>query len=187
LGLPENKHIIILQGTGINIDRGAEEACLAMQYIENSVLLIIGSGDVFPKLKEIITNYHLENKVIIKNKLPFAELRQFTINSDLGLAIDKNTNINYQFSLPNKIFDYIHSEIPILASKLTEIQQIIDTYKIGYYIDNHEPKHIAEKINSIFSNTEQYNKIKINTLEARTKLNWENEEKVLLEVINRCE
>lgn len=183
LGLPENKRILILQGTGINIQRGAEEAVESMQFVDNSVLLIVGSGDVFPTLKKMVTNLGLESKVIFKAKMPFNELRQYTMNSDLGLAIDKDTNLNYHFSLPNKLFDYIHSGIPTLSSGLIELKHIIDKYNIGYYIQNHNPNHIAEVINEIFANEELYNIVKANTLKTKTDLCWENEEKVLISMI----
>jgi glycosyltransferase involved in cell wall biosynthesis len=183
LGLPENKRIIILQGTGINIQRGAEEAVLAMQYLDNAVLLIVGSGDVIPELKKIVDEYNLHEKVIFKAKMPFAELRQYTLNSDLGLAIDKNTNLNYQFSLPNKLFDFIHSNIPTLSSGLVELKQIIDQYDIGYYIQNHEPKHIADTIKEVFADETRYVQVKKNTEKAKKELCWENEEKTLLNII----
>ena len=184
LDLPDNKHIIILQGTGINVERGAEEACLAMKYLDNCILLVVGSGDALPALKRITTENNLEDKIIFKNKMPFTELRQYTINSDLGLAIDKDTNLNYHFSLPNKLFDYIHSEIPILSSGLIELKQIIDQYDIGYYIQNHDPKHIAKVIKDIFSDKNRYDTVKYNTKKAKEDLNWEKEEKVLISIIN---
>ena len=184
LELPENKHILILQGTGINIDRGAEEACLAMQYLDNCVLLIVGSGDALPTLRKIVQTNNLQEKVIFKQKMPFSELRQYTINSDLGLAIDKDTNLNYHFSLPNKLFDFIHSGIPTLSSGLPELKQIIDQYDIGYYIQSHDPKHIAEVISAIFADEVRYNTKKQNTAKAKVELCWENEEKVLIGIIN---
>jgi len=185
LGLPIAKRILILQGTGINVERGAEEAVLAMQYLDNTVLLVVGSGDVFPALHKIIKEKHLEEKVIFKPKMPFAALRQYTMNSDLGLAIDKDTNLNYHFSLPNKLFDYIHSGIPTLSSGLVELKQIIDKYDIGYYIQNHDPKHLASVITDIFSDETRYNTVKQNTAKAKEDLCWEKEEKVLMGVINR--
>ncbi|MDP4239839.1 MAG: glycosyltransferase [Bacteroidota bacterium] len=185
LGLPEDKHILILQGTGINVERGAEEAVLAMQYLQDTILLVVGSGDVFPALHNIIKANNLQEKVIFKPKMPFAELRQYTMNSDLGLAIDKDTNLNYHFSLPNKLFDYIHSGIPTLSSGLVELKQIIDRYDIGYYIQNHDPKHIASVIEDIFADKSRYEKMKQNTMKAREELCWEKEEKVLIGIITQ--
>ncbi len=185
LGLPLDKHILILQGTGINVQRGAEEAVLAMQYLENCILLIIGSGDVIPELQKMIDQYQFQEKIIIKPKMPFQELRQYTMNSDLGLAVDKDTNLNYHYSLPNKLFDYIHAGIPILSSGLPEIKQIIDQYDIGYYIQNHNPEHMAEVIQNIFSDPQRYAIVKQNTAKAKVELNWEEEEKILMEIINK--
>lgn len=185
LDIPIDKKIIILQGSGINIQRGAEEAVAAMKYIDNSVLLIAGGGDVIGFLKKYVADNNLNDKVIFKSKMPYTELMQYTANADLGLTIDKNTNINYQFSLPNKLFDYIHAGIPVLASNLVEIKRIIDEFDVGYFIDNHDPKHIAQKINEIFSNEEIYLTKKNNTAKAKKELCWENESKKLSALIQQ--
>jgi len=185
LGLPENKRIIILQGSGINIQRGAEEAVAAMRFVENSVLLIAGGGDVIDFLKKYVDENNLQQKVIFKSRMPYGELMQYTVNADLGLAIDKNTNLNYEFSLPNKLFDYIHAEIPVLASKLVEIKRIIEQFNVGYFIDNHNPEHISQRINEIFDNQDAYNIKKQNTLNAKEELCWENESKKLRAIIQQ--
>lgn len=185
LGLPSDKKIILLQGAGINIDRGAEEAVEAMQYVENSVLLIIGGGDVINTLIKMVVDLKIESKVVFLPKQPFNELRIYTKVADLGLTLDKDTNINYKFSLPNKLFDYIHSGIPVLASDLVEVKRIIQEFEIGDIIPNHEPKQIAEKINSILADSDLLKKWKTNTTAAVKVLNWRNEEKKLIEVIKK--
>jgi glycosyltransferase involved in cell wall biosynthesis len=183
LGLPEDKKIVLIQGAGINIDRGAEETVEAMQYLENTLLLIIGGGDVIDILKERVKNRGFGEKVRFIDKMPAGELFHYTCNSDLGLTIDKNNNINYRFSLPNKVFDFINAGVPILASPLPEIKQVIDTYNIGDFISSHEPKHIADKIAEMLSSPD-YNKWKENTKKAKAENNWLLEKKVLEEVID---
>lgn len=184
LNLPTDKKILILQGAGINVDRGAEELVLAMQFLPDFLLLIIGSGDVISSLKEMVIKLNIEEKVIFKAKMPSTELREYTRNADLGFAIDKDTNLNYHFSLPNKLFDYIHSNIPILASGLPEIKTIIEKYKIGSFISSHQPEEIANAVISMFNDIEKYNEMKKNTFTAQKELTWEKEEMKLLEIIN---
>ena len=101
------------------------------------------------------------------------------------MAVDKDTNLNYHFSLPNKLFDYIHAGIPVLASDLPELKKIINRYDIGYFLQNHDPKNIAATIEYIFENAERYKTVKSNTEKAREKLCWENEEKNLLQIIQQ--
>ena len=180
LGLEKDKKIIVLQGAGINIDRGAEEAVMAMQFVDNAQLLIIGSGDVIAVLKQMVIDLKLSDKVIFIGKVPFIKLMQYTYLADLGLTLDKDTNVNYKYSLPNKLFDYIHAGVPVLSSNLIELKNIIGEYEIGDTIDNHEPKHIAEKINSILKEETKLTVWKKNTKIAAAKLNWELEEQQLI-------
>jgi len=179
LGIPEDKFILIMQGAGINIDRGAEEAVAAMITIEGAVLLIIGDGDVLPILQKFVTDNKLEEKVKFFPKMPYNDMMNYTIHADLGLTLDKPTNINYRFSLPNKIFDYIHTSTPVLGSNLIEIRNIIQSNNIGKIIDEVKPEIISKTINEIISDKESLMKWKANCNEAKKILNWENESKQL--------
>lgn len=182
--LPKDKKIIILQGAGININRGAEELIEAMKYTEGILLLIIGSGDVWPLLPKLIKQHQVEEKVRLISKIPKEKLVNYTCASHLGISIDKNTNLNYAWSLPNKIFDYIHANIPIVASRLPEIESIIQTYQIGSFIESHEPQLIASKINEALK-TPEYTIWKQNLLKAQLDLNWEKEKEILLSALKR--
>lgn len=183
LGMPEDKRILVLQGSGINIDRGSEELVRAMALLDDVYLLyIIGSGDVIPVLKEMIPALSLQEKVKLTGKLPYAQLLQYTRNADAGITVDKNTNINYRFSLPNKIFDYIQAGIPVLASDLVEIRRVIETYDVGVMIPEVTPEAIAQGINRMFADQEAWLRMKANTVRAAAELNWEEEQKVLVNV-----
>jgi len=183
LSMPEDKKIILLQGAGINVDRGAEELIDSMEFVQNAVLYIIGSGDVWENLKQkVLFNKNIQNKVVLINKLPKSELINYTFNADIGLSIDKNTNLNYLYSLPNKIFDYIQAEIPILASRLPEIENIVLHYKIGDFIDDHNPKTIANKLNEMLY-SQQLSSYKKYLAIAKKEITWKSEKEKLLTII----
>jgi glycosyltransferase involved in cell wall biosynthesis len=179
LSLPEDKTILILQGSGINIDRGAEEAVLAMQYVEDALLLIVGGGDVMPILHQIVEKENLHEKIIFVPRQTPEKLASYTANADVGLALDKDTNINYRFSLPNKLFDYIHAGTPVLASQLVELQTIINQYEVGWFIESHNPRMIADAINKIILDKNDLKIKKQNCKKAASELTWENESHVL--------
>ena len=129
----------------------------------------------------------LQKSVLFKGKMPYSEMMQYTQQAQLGLTLDKNTNINYRFSLPNKLFDYIHAGIPVLATKIIEVQKIIEAYNVGLFIENHEPKHIADQIRLALSNVELQNTWSKNIERAAKELNWEQEEIALKEVYTKIE
>ena len=184
LDLPEDKKIILYQGS-VNVDRGLIEAVEAMRYIEDAALLIVGDGDILVEVKSKAQKLNLIDKIIFRKKVPFEELKEYTIHADIGISLDKDTNINYQFSLPNKIFDYIHSEVPVLVSNLLEIQKIFSGYEVGAMIKNHNPQHIAEKINFMLNDSEKRKQWKKNCLFASKEFCWQNEERVLNEIYSQ--
>ena len=185
LGLPEDKFILILQGSGINIHRGSEEMVEAMQYLEGVILLIVGGGDVIDTLKQMAEKPGINDKVIFKPRQPYNDLMQYTANADMGLTLDKNTNLNYRFSLPNKLFDYIQAGIPVLASDLPEIKRIIERYKIGTFIPGHAPEQIARTIKEIMDNPGQLNVWKRNLTFAADDLTWEKESEIIKKVYSK--
>ena len=182
LDLPEDKFILLVQGTGINIHRGAEELVEAMQYIDNAVLFIIGGGNVINLLKEMAKTLSLNDKIRFIPRMPFEQLYNYTVHADLGFALDKDIGINHRFALPNKLFDFIRAEVPIVVSNLVEIKKIVEHYHIGIVIENHQPETIAQSVNSLLANKELYQQLKKNTAIASKELCWENEEKILKEV-----
>lgn len=184
LRLPSDKATIILQGAGINIQRGAEEAVQAMQYVENAILLIIGSGDVIPALKLMVVELRLNEKVKFEPKKSPSELFLYTLCADLGLSLDKNTNLNYRFSLPNKIFDYIQAGVPILASDLPEVKKIIEGYNIGCISPDHNVKNLATLMNKMIDNKEMRLTWQKNLKAASQELNWDHEKSKLLSIFS---
>lgn len=179
-----NKKMLILQGSGINIDRGAEEVVRMMDYLDGVILYIIGSGDIFSKLKELVHKLGLNEKVVIKNRMKYEELMEYTKIADLGLSLDKGTNLNYEYSLPNKVFDYIQAEIPLLVSNRKEIASLVLDNNIGLVTHNLDPEKMAQDVKNIFSDHERIKIWKENLVKAKIKYNWEKESLKLKTIFN---
>ncbi|MEE4178336.1 MAG: glycosyltransferase [Bacteroides sp.] len=182
LGLPESQPIILLQGSGINVNRGTEElieAFLPEYGIGNALLLIIGDGNVMEQLKEKVKDLRLEKRVRFLPKMPYEQLMQFTSNATIGVSLDKPGSLNYLYSLPNKLFDYIMAGTPVLVSDLPELSRIVKKYQVGKIAVDHDPATIAASISEMLSNSVQLELWKSNCLQAAKELNWEKEEVVI--------
>lgn len=172
------KKTLIYQGA-VNVNRGIEQMVLAMLHLETVVLYIAGDGDISDKIKALIENNHLSDKVKLLGKIPLEKLHNYTKQADLGLSLEEDAGLNYRFALPNKLFDYIQAEIPILVANLPEMEKLVKHYQVGEIIENHTPKHIAEKIKRMLADQTKITTWKANCKKAALELNWENETQFL--------
>lgn len=174
-GIPEGKDVLILQGSGINIHRGAEEVVEAMRYLDDAVLVVIGSGDVIEHLKEQARQEGIAGKVFFFPRMPAEKLATFTAAATVGLSVDKDICPNYHFSLPNKLFDYIHAGTPVLASNLPEVRKVVEGWQVGRILPGHDPQVIAATLREMLSDKEALTRYRQNCLKAREELCWEKE------------
>ncbi len=186
LGIPEDKKIIILQGAGINIDRGAEEAVEAMQKID-AYLLIVGDGDVVPTLKNQVKKLNLSQKVLFFGKKPYHTMMNYTYHADIGLTLDKDTNLNYKYSLPNKVFDYMHAGTAIVATNIKEVRKIIENHQIGEIIENFNTENLTLTLNHLLKDERRLSQYKENCKKASLIENWEQEKEVLKSIYSKIE
>ena len=187
LGLPEDKHLLVLQGSGINIQRGAEELVEAMRYLDDCFLMVIGGGDVLPLLKQMVSDWSLEDRVRFLPRMPYQQMMAYTQLAELGFVLDKDTNLNYRFCLPNKLFDFIQAGVPIVASHLVEIEKIINKYHIGLFIPDHDPQSIAKTIREGLDDAVSRAAWCEGLAQAAEELCWENEQQTLIEICKHYE
>jgi glycosyltransferase involved in cell wall biosynthesis len=169
---------VLLQGAYIDPDRGGIELVQAFEFIHNKKLLVVGSGRDVPNMKSMVRAKGLSEKVVFLDRLPPEELRELTKRAWLGVSLDKPIHLNYALSLPNKVFDYIHAEIPVLVSPLIELKRLVDTYQVGIVLKEVSPTSIAETINAL--SDEQRMKFCSNARRAKLELVWENDISVVM-------
>ena len=172
LGLPEHMRIAINQGSGMNVDRGLEEAVSAVAGMEGWLLLLVGSGDAIPSLKEKVAQEGWQGKVKFIDRLPYEQLLHYTAAADVGLSLDKDSNINYRFSLPNKLFDYIQCNTPVVTSRVVEVKRIVEDYNVGLTVHVENILALRRSIAAVAEHREAYEP---GLKHAQEALSWEKE------------
>lgn len=183
--LHSDKKIIIYQGA-VNKHRGLEQAIESMKYIQSDALLfVVGDGDLLKDLQTLVVSENLSEKVIFTGAIPYDKLHVYTCSANLGISIELSTNKNYIFSLPNKIFDYIQSQIPVLISDFPETSQLIKKYNIGMILENHDPFIIAKVMDEMLINSSLNMEWQQGLSRAADELCWEEEKQLFNQLISK--
>lgn len=178
LNVPKGKKVLLYQGA-LNTGRGLDWVIGAMAYISDAVLYIIGDGDIKSKLEEQVHQLNITDRVIFHGMVAANELHRYTPSADLGLCLLESLGKSYFYALPNRIFDYMHAGVPVLASPFPEIRNIVETYHTGTITDERHPQQLAAVISSLLQQPVDSEYLRT----VAKEFCWESEEKNILKLI----
>jgi len=182
LGLDPDLPIILYQG-GIKTGRGLTCLVKSMKYLRSTaILVLLGQGPQRLELNKVVHSVELDEKVIFLDPIPSEQLASFSASATLGVIPTRSVHLSYYYSLPNKLFEYIHAGLPIIASDLPEVRHIVDQYKIGELFNQDDPHDLARAIDSVLFNPSYYDELKRNVAKACMELCWQIESNKLLDL-----
>ena len=99
----------------------------------------------------------------------------------VGLVV-LHPSTNYIDALPVKLFEYMASGLPVVASDFPLWRDIIVSSRCGLCVNPLKPEEIADAINQILDNPDEAFKMgKAGKKAVKEIYNWKNEEHKLLE------
>lgn len=179
----KNKERFILYQGALNKGRGLEALIKALPKL-NYPLVLAGDGDVRKDLELLVASLNLQDRVVFKGKLDPVSLKKLTESAYIGVNLLENISLNYYYSLANKFFDYVHSEVPQIGMNFPEYKLLNKEFEVAVLIKNLDEAAIVNGFKKM--DDENYYK----TLKASCKpmikmYNWQKETESLLEIYQK--
>jgi glycosyltransferase involved in cell wall biosynthesis len=177
LDLGSTTQIALYQG-GLQENRCLDTLVYAARFLDpGHVIVLMGSGESKTKLQMLIEREEVSDRVKIIPPVPYHDLLAWTASADLGLIVYRGSySPNVQLCLPNKLFEYLMAGVPILASSLDAVAEIIQAYDVGTVVSSLDPCAVGQAISAMLSDHETLARMRCNALNAsRQDLRWEKE------------
>ncbi|GAG09087.1 unnamed protein product, partial [marine sediment metagenome] len=171
--------LFIFQGS-LSEGRGIEMLLNAFSKNDKKKhVVFMGNGVLENVVKEYENNFsNIHHHPAVKPE----KITIYTKSADVGISLTENTCLNHFYSLPNKVFEYILSGLPIIVSDFPDMGKIVDEYKCGWKVPVEE-NAIKAIINTITQDI-IYEK-RVNALHAKDHFGWHLEEPILLSVYRK--
>jgi glycosyltransferase involved in cell wall biosynthesis len=179
LKIPKGSLLFLYLGA-LERGRGIENCLKAFNQPEiNHQICFLGGGILAKDVERLAQNNPRIHRL---EPVPPSEIHSYAAGADIGICLTENTCLNHRFCLPNKLFEYILSGLPVLGSNLPDLKKIIQADNLGWII---EPE--AEKIFSFLKtvSSKSFRKKKDAVLSKRRNFSWENESKKLNEIYQK--
>ncbi len=181
-GLPPDAFIFLYQGW-LSPERNLEPMIEAMAGLDSdAVLLVVGYGEYVATLKELAKTHSVSERVIFYGRVESADLATITQLCDVGIIPYRAVDEMHRYCSPNKLFEFIASEIPILASDLPYLRDIVAGYEIGWLGDFGSAQNIARLMREIRADATGLAAARRKLPKAFAELNWTVEGRKLVAI-----
>ena len=179
--MPGGDKVLLYQGS-LNKGRGLELVIRAIPFMDNVRLLLVGTGDIETKLKRLVSELNVQSSVEFAGRVRPEDLPEFALRADAGISLERPEGLSYIYSLPNKLFDYIQSGLPVVVSDLPEMSAVVQKYGAGKVTAADDPEKLGSEIMDFLNDAELLQDIRKRLVKAAEELCWENEEDKLLDI-----
>lgn len=174
----DNNRFVILYSGSLQTGKGVELILKIANNFRDILFVIIGGSE-----KEInqLKKNNIANVLFISRK-PHQEIPYYLMSADL-LILPLTKELKYwKYTSPLKLFEYMASRTPILASKLESLTEILNE-RNSFLFDPDNLNDLIEKINFIKNNySEAKKKAEIN-FENVKNYTWQKRKDKILEFI----
>lgn len=123
------------------------------------------------KLETEISRFGLGAKVNYLGEVPSEELPDIYSRCDIGIyPFRKRRALDCVF--PLKVYEYLAMGMPVVATRLYGVSQIVRDHVNGLLVAPEEPLELAEAIHELVSNRKLYNRLQKNTRASVLGNDW---------------
>lgn len=183
LALPSTTAIVLYQG-GLMTDRGIEQAMDAILQLPDAVLCLLGFGPMRDELIDRTATAPYAGRVYVLDPVPPEALLEWTASADVSVMAIQPTSTNHAYTTPQKLFESIAVGVPVVASNLPGMAEIVEAVDAGALCDPTDPTSIAMAIRQVLDVTPEVRRARHDRIlaAARERYNWEAEAPTLLAI-----
>lgn len=184
-GVTEGESFNLIYAGGLTRIRGIKELVESLNYLDERVRLKLFGAFASKSFEEELRSLPAWKRVDFGGWVNRDRVIKEMESSQIGLVclhpIDR-----YQVALPVKLFEYMAAGLPVIASDFPFWRQFVLEEQCGLMVDPMSPQAIAGAVRKLLSDPALCRKMGRRGQEAaRSKYNWQSEERKLLELYKR--
>ncbi|GEM_PF-116840 len=158
----------------------------ALKEIPDAMLTIVGGlsyeKDIY-RLKKLAEEIGVKDRVQFKGFVPHRYIEKYLMSTDVGVIPLTDNVMSRYFTSPLKMFEYMSAGLPIVASNLPTIREILTDHKNAVLVKPGDSKDLAQGIKELLDNQELANKLSQKAYEDVKQYSWDMRAERIIKVL----
>ncbi|MFP4368686.1 MAG: glycosyltransferase [Candidatus Kapaibacterium sp.] len=180
----------ILYSGSFQLKKGLDILIEALSIIKDEDFKLILAGgrnkDEIALVENLLAQKELEYKTEITGWLSYSKLEGYLNNATIGVIPLKDIFYNRYLTAPSKLFDYLSFGIPVVATKLPSVEDLIGHSGCGKLVEAGNPEALADSIMKILSSHELYNKYRECSIKKAEDYIWKKSGAKMLDFMEKA-
>ncbi len=178
LGLPVDKKIILYTGHLYSWKGAMTIAEAAKEFGDDFLFVFVGGVDL--ELSQFKKDYGAFSNIKMVPFQKHSVIPKYLAAADiLTIPNSGKSKISTSYTSPLKLFEYMASNRPIVASDLPSLREILNEANC-FFAKPDDSKSFAEEIKKVINDKDMAEKVAINAYETVKKYTWDNRAKNIL-------
>ncbi len=128
VGLEPDAQLFLYQGL-LAPGRGVGLLIDAFSGMPDRHLVFMGYGELEGRIREVAARHA---NIHFMPAVPPGQVKDYTVDADVGISLIENVCLSYYLCLPNKLFEYAACGVPAVVSDFPEMGRFVDEYDCGW-------------------------------------------------------
>ena len=150
---------------------------------DERAVVVGGSGEALERLKRLAEELGVAGRVEFPGTVPHAQVRGYLENARVAVLPNLDTGVS-KFTSPLKLFEYMAAGVPVVASDLASLREVLRDGENALLIPPGDPGALAEGIRSLLADEALAARIAARGREEATGYTWDSRATRILEVLD---
>jgi len=166
--------------------RGIDVAIRAARHLKDQdcpvTFVVVGDGPNREELRNLANQLDVSDRVEFTGRLSFSRVQDIMARSDVGLIAHYATDA-WNTTIPNKLFDYMSSALPVVVSDAKPMARIVRQEGCGKVFKDRNPHDLARCIKDLRDPGVRRRLGKCGQAAIHRRYNWDYDSEVLLKTV----
>ncbi len=176
------RDFMLMYHGGVTGGRGIEMLLQVVSVNKNVCLVVLGNAVpvYLSTLQHQVEELGIMERVLFHPAVPIKDLWKYVGAADVGMITIPAIAKSYYYMLPNKFFENIQSETPVICSNFPAIEPLVNQFGLGLSCSPTDLDAINKCVERLRVDKDFYNRCKENAKLAKKHLCWRKEKEKLI-------